>query len=79
MGVVAVIGNPARVRGWPLAGALVLEADTPDEARRAWADLSARGDVTVVVLDPAAEASLADVLDGEPAPGGVPLVAVMPE
>jgi vacuolar-type H+-ATPase subunit F/Vma7 len=77
MGVVAVIGNGARVRGWTLAGAVVREADTPDEVRRAWADLCGRGDVTVVVLDPAAEASLADEL-AAPATGGAPLVAVLP-
>jgi vacuolar-type H+-ATPase subunit F/Vma7 len=78
VGIVAVIGNRVRVRGWSLAGAMVLEVDTPDEARRAWSDVRGRGDVAVVVLDPAAEASLAEVLDVDAAAGGAPLVAVLP-
>lgn len=78
MGVVAVIGNGTRARGWTLAGAIVCEADTPDEARRAWVDLSGRSDVTVVLLDPAAAASLAGELAATPATGGMPLVAELP-
>lgn len=78
MGVVAVIGNGARVHGWRLGGAVVLEAATPDEARRAWAGLADLGDVTVVLLDPAAAAGLADEVAGRSATAGAPLVAVLP-
>lgn len=79
MGVVAVIGNGARVHGWRLAGAVVHEAATPDEARRAWAGLAGRGDVTIVLLDPATAAGLAGDVAAMAATAGAPLVAVLPE
>jgi vacuolar-type H+-ATPase subunit F/Vma7 len=78
MGVVAVIGNETRLRGWTLAGVLVCAADTPDEARRVWADLSQRTDVTVVLVDPAVAAGLTAELAATPAPGSAPLVAELP-
>lgn len=52
MARLAAIGEWPRVRGFALAGALVLEADDAASARSAWAALPA--DVEVVVLTPAA-------------------------
>lgn len=78
MGVVAVIGNGTRLRGWTLAGALVCAADTPDEARVAWEDLSGRTDVAVVLVDPAVAPDLAAELAAARPPGGTPLVAELP-
>lgn len=45
---VAVIGERVRVEGFALAGALVLAADTPGEARAAWDSLPP--EVAVAVL-----------------------------
>lgn len=53
---VAAIGERARVQGFALAGALVVEAGDPDAVRAAWAALAA--DVEVVVLTPAAARAL---------------------
>jgi len=53
----AVIGEPARTAGFALAGALVLPAENPDEARAAWSSLPA--DVAVLVLTPRAAGWLA--------------------
>jgi vacuolar-type H+-ATPase subunit F/Vma7 len=78
VGLVAVIGPGARVQGWRLAGAVVLEAATPDEARRAWAGLAERADVTVVLLDPAVQAVLTEEQAARSTAGGAPLVAVLP-
>lgn len=55
----AVIGEPARTAGFALAGALVYPAETPDEARAAWAGLPA--DVAVVILTPRAASWLGPV------------------
>jgi vacuolar-type H+-ATPase subunit F/Vma7 len=71
MSHIAVIGEPARVQGFALAGAEVCPADEPDAVRTAWDGLAA--DVTVVVLTPAA----ARALEGTDA--GRRLTVVMPE
>jgi vacuolar-type H+-ATPase subunit F/Vma7 len=65
---VAVIGEEAVVRGFGLAGALVLPADDPAGTRAAWAALPAT--VAVVILTPAAAAVLDPDVEW-------PLVAVM--
>jgi vacuolar-type H+-ATPase subunit F/Vma7 len=52
---VAVIGEEALVRGYALAGAAVLPADTPEQVRAAWRRLPE--DVAVVILTPAAAAA----------------------
>jgi vacuolar-type H+-ATPase subunit F/Vma7 len=52
----AVIGEETLVRGFGLAGAVVLPADGPDAVRAAWQGLP--GDVAVVILTPAAAAAL---------------------
>jgi vacuolar-type H+-ATPase subunit F/Vma7 len=56
MSQAAVIGESARTAGFALAGALVLPAENPDEARAAWASLPA--DVAVLILTPRAAAWL---------------------
>lgn len=68
MGTVAVIGEETRVRGFGLAGATVLAADTPAAVRAAWAGLP--GEVRLVILTRAAAAAIPD--------RGDRLVAVMP-
>jgi vacuolar-type H+-ATPase subunit F/Vma7 len=70
MGTVAVIGEETLVRGYALAGALVLAADDAEAVRAAWRDLP--GDVAVVILTEAAAQA-----DPERAAGTWPLVAVM--
>jgi vacuolar-type H+-ATPase subunit F/Vma7 len=70
MSRLAVIGEPARVQGFALAGAEVCPAAEPDAVRAAWAGLAT--DVAVVVLTPAA----ADALTGTPV--GDRLTVVMP-
>ena len=70
MSRLAVIGEPARVQGFALAGAEVCPATGPGAVRAAWAGLAT--DVAVVVLTPAA----ADVLVGTPV--GDRLTVVMP-
>ncbi|WP_406411458.1 hypothetical protein [Streptomyces sp. NBC_01614] len=74
MGQVAALGERARVVGLALAGAVVLLADDPDAARRAWRSLP--DGIDLVILTPAAaEALESDVA----APGSRrPLIAVMP-
>ena len=70
MASVAVIGEESRVRGYALAGAIVLPAQGNDAVRAAWSTLPA--DVGLVLLTAAA----ARVLD----PVGrsdAPLTAVM--
>jgi vacuolar-type H+-ATPase subunit F/Vma7 len=74
MALLAVIGESARVEGWALAGALVVEGDTADEVRAGWAWVRAR-DVAAVLLTPAAAQALAADLGRET---GGPLVAVLP-
>lgn len=70
MAGIAVLGEPPRVDGWALAGALVIPATGAEELRRAWAGLPA--DVEVVVATPAAAAV------APPAGAGSPLVVVLP-
>jgi vacuolar-type H+-ATPase subunit F/Vma7 len=69
---VAAIGAPALVRGFALAGAVVLPAEQASDVRRAWRSLS--DDVGLVVLT----AQAASALREELGPGLTwPLVAVM--
>jgi vacuolar-type H+-ATPase subunit F/Vma7 len=75
MGGIAVIGERSRITDLAAGGALAYAADTPDEVRRAWADLLL--DITVVVLTPAAAQAIQDQLDVSPSPDR-PLVLVMP-
>jgi vacuolar-type H+-ATPase subunit F/Vma7 len=70
MSAVAVIGEETLVRGFALAGALVLAADDPEAVRAAWRDLP--DDVAVVILTEAAAGA-----DPDRAAGAWPLVAVM--
>lgn len=70
MGAVVVIGEPALVAGYALAGATVMPAEEPAEVRRAWADLP--HDTTLVILTKAATQALPDEVAG-------PLIAVMPQ
>jgi vacuolar-type H+-ATPase subunit F/Vma7 len=67
----AAIGERIQVEGFGLAGAAVCPAENPDEVRAAWRSLPA--DVVVVILTPAAAASVNEI----PA-GGLPLTVVMP-
>ncbi|WP_433213301.1 hypothetical protein [Microtetraspora malaysiensis] len=69
MATIAIIGEAVRVAGYGLAGALVLPAENAGEVRTAWRGLGP--EVAVVILTPAAAASLGD-------PGGGPLRVVMP-
>ncbi len=55
MGQVVVLGEPTRVMGYALAGALAIEAEG-DEVARAWASLPP--DTSFVVLTPAAARAL---------------------
>jgi len=55
MGQVVVLGEPARVMGYALAGALAIEAEG-EEVARAWASLPP--DTSFVVLTPAAARAL---------------------
>jgi vacuolar-type H+-ATPase subunit F/Vma7 len=55
MGQVVVLGEPARVMGYALAGALVIEAEG-EEVARAWASLTP--ETSLVVLTPAAARAL---------------------
>jgi vacuolar-type H+-ATPase subunit F/Vma7 len=73
-GGVAALGEQLRVQGFGLAGALVLEADTPEAAEAAWRDLPA--DVVLVILTPAAARALAPQLPDGPRDR---LAVVMPE
>jgi vacuolar-type H+-ATPase subunit F/Vma7 len=52
MGRIAVIGAAAPVRGFALAGALVLPAEEPDAVRAAWRELP--DDIDVLILTRAA-------------------------
>jgi vacuolar-type H+-ATPase subunit F/Vma7 len=61
MGGVAVIGEEPLVRGFGLAGALVLPAADAPAARAAWAALP--DDVAVVILTAAAAAALDTGID----------------
>ena len=72
MSDVAVIGRPSEVAGFVLAGARVLPARTPAEARAAWAGLT--DDVAVVVLTADSAGALAE----ERLRPRAPLTVVMP-
>ncbi len=72
MGTVVVLGEAVRVRGYALAGAVPVEAETPAQVRDAWTDLAK--DVTLVVLTPSAAAALAEVVPSGPTE---PLTVVM--
>jgi vacuolar-type H+-ATPase subunit F/Vma7 len=56
MGPVAILGEPALVRGWGLAGLLVADAEDPARARAAWSALPA--DTCLVILTTTAAAAL---------------------
>jgi vacuolar-type H+-ATPase subunit F/Vma7 len=73
MSRVAVIGEPVRVRGYALAGAVVHECADAAALRSAWAGLD--DDIAVVILSPVAAAAL-DVT-GRPA-AAWPLTVVLP-
>lgn len=61
MAGVAAIGAGPLVRGWALAGASVLAADTPSDVYGAWKSLSS--DVAVVILTSAAAEQLRDEIE----------------
>ena len=65
-----MVGEPALVAGYALAGAMVIPAQDRTEVRRAWDDLPA--DTTLVILTAAAAAELGGRLAG-----AAPLIAVM--
>jgi vacuolar-type H+-ATPase subunit F/Vma7 len=69
---VAAIGAPALVRGFALAGALVLPAEQPADVRQAWR--SVPDEVGLVVLTEPAAQALTDELGPQRT---WPLVAVM--
>ena len=71
-GTVAVIGEQAQVRGYALAGAIVLAADGADAVHRAWASLDDQ--MTLVILTKNAAAHLAEELAAD-----WPLTAVIEE
>ena len=66
-----VVGEPAVVAGYSMAGATVMPAEGPAEVRRAWEGLTP--DTTLVILTTAAAAHLMDELRCPET-----LVAVMP-
>jgi vacuolar-type H+-ATPase subunit F/Vma7 len=68
---ILVLGEPARIRPFRLAGATVVEAVDPDSIRRAWA--ARPDDVAVVVLTPAAARTLEREVAAEPRLVGVVL------
>ena len=69
---VAALGERALLEGYPLAGAVLLAAETADEVRRAWRSLPPT--VGVVVLTPRAAAALGDA----PRDPRSPMSVVMP-
>jgi vacuolar-type H+-ATPase subunit F/Vma7 len=71
VGAVIVIGEPALVAGYAMAGVTTMPAQGPDEVRRAWESLPSG--TTLVILTAAA----ADALGGQLS-GADPLTAVMP-
>jgi len=62
----AVIGEATRTAGFALAGAVVLVAENPDEARAAWRSLPA--DIAVLVLTPRAAAWIGEAPPTSPSP-----------
>jgi len=73
MAMAAALGEALRVEGYALAGAVVLCAEGPDEAQRAWRSLPP--DVAVLVLTDRAASWLGDTLRSRPDV----LIAVMRE
>ncbi|MFF0457639.1 hypothetical protein [Nocardia africana] len=72
MGTVAVIGDPARIQGYALAGATIFPAADAEAVVGAWSAL--RPQTTLVVLTAAA----AECLTAQQLDEG-PLAVVMPE
>ncbi len=70
MARVAVIGDPVRVSGYGLAGAVVCPAAGREQAEEAWRSLPP--DVEVVLLTAAVAGWLADVLCPRPVTDGAP-------
>jgi vacuolar-type H+-ATPase subunit F/Vma7 len=68
----AAIGAESRVRGYELAGLLVLVAEDPEDVRALWRDLPA--DVAMVILTRQAAEALGD----DAAARAAPLTAVLP-
>ncbi len=60
MGRVAVLGESVSVRGYALAGAVPIVAESSEGVRHAWASLE--GDIALVVLTGAAAAVLGDAV-----------------
>jgi vacuolar-type H+-ATPase subunit F/Vma7 len=60
MGRVAVLGDPAVVRGWALAGLVPAEAAGTAQVRQRWAALP--GDVSMVIVSREAAAALGDLM-----------------
>jgi vacuolar-type H+-ATPase subunit F/Vma7 len=71
VGAVVVIGEPALVAGYAMAGATTMPAQGADEVHRAWDGLPSG--TTLVILTAAAAAALGGRLSG-----AEPLTAVMP-
>ena len=76
MGRLVAFGERARVAGFALAGAEVVEVDDAHDAVALWRALGP--DVDVVVLTPAAALALGALLDEPPRPER-PLPVVLPE
>jgi vacuolar-type H+-ATPase subunit F/Vma7 len=70
-GTVAVIGEQAQVRGYALAGAVVIAAEGEDAVHRAWASLDDQ--TTLVIVTKKAAVHLTDELTAD-----WPLTVVMP-
>ncbi len=71
MGAIVVIGEPALVAGYAMAGATTMSARGADEVRRAWESLPSG--TTLVILTAAAAGALGGQLSEAD-----PLTAVMP-
>jgi vacuolar-type H+-ATPase subunit F/Vma7 len=56
LGAIVVIGEPALVAGYAMAGASTMPVQGPDEVRRAWESLPSG--TTLVILTAAAAATL---------------------
>lgn len=69
MGSLVAIGESRRMRGFALAGVIVMAAEDAAAVREAWRAVP--GDAEVVILTPAAAAALADRSE-------TPLTAVLP-
>lgn len=64
MSRIAALGERRRLEGFALAGVVLCPAEGRDEMRTAWSRLDP--DVAVVILTPAAEGALTDLLDQRP-------------